>query len=71
MADMRTLNPRIVEGLYVEALLLADEVRARFELAQRRNVSANADDLTRVALSSEALRAQARPAGNAAAIAVR
>ena len=60
MADMRTLNPRIVEGLYVEALLLADEVRARFELAQRRNVSANADDLTRVALSSEALRATTR-----------
>jgi regulator of CtrA degradation len=60
MADMRTLNPRIVEALYIEALVLADEVRARFEQARRSNGSADADDLTRVALSCEALRATTR-----------
>ena len=60
MADMRTLNPRIVEGLYVEALVLADEVRAQFEQARHRNVVDGADDIVRVALSCEALRATTR-----------
>ncbi|WP_295634578.1 DUF1465 family protein [Novosphingobium sp.] len=60
MADLRTLNPRVVEALYVEALVLADEVRARFEQARHRNAATCADDLTRVALSCEALRARTR-----------
>lgn len=60
MAELRTLNPHIVEGLYIEALLLADEVRAQFEQARRRNNCADAEDLTRVALSCEALRATTR-----------
>ena len=60
MADLRTLNPRVVEALYIEALVLADEVRARFEQARQRNAVLAADDLTRVALSCEALRATTR-----------
>jgi regulator of CtrA degradation len=60
MADLRTLNPRVVEALYVEALVLADEVRARFEQARVRNAASEADDLTRVALSCEALRTTTR-----------
>ena len=57
---MRTLNSRIVEGLYIEALVLADEVRGQFEQARCRNQQSNADDLARVALSCEALRASTR-----------
>ena len=60
MADMRTLNPRIIEALYIEALVLADDVRAQFEQARRRNVADGADDIVRVALSCEALRATTR-----------
>jgi regulator of CtrA degradation len=60
MADLRTLNPRVVNALYVEALVLSDEVRARFEQARNHNAGSGADDLTRVALSCEALRATTR-----------
>ena len=48
------INPRIVESLYCDALLLADELRARF--AGR----AADDDPGRVALSCEGLRATTR-----------
>ena len=60
MAEMCTLNSRIVEALYIEALVLADDVRAQFEAARSLNQQAGADDLTRVALSCEALRASTR-----------
>lgn len=60
MADMRTLNPRIVEALYIEALVLADEVRAQFDRARHGNAQDGAEDIVRVALSCEALRATTR-----------
>ncbi|HUQ14195.1 MAG TPA: DUF1465 family protein [Novosphingobium sp.] len=48
------INPRIVESLYCDALLLADELRARF--ARREGE----DGPDRVALSCEGLRATTR-----------
>lgn len=57
-----SLNPRIIEALYAETLVLADEVRGQFEAA-RRAASADtsgADDLSRIALSCEALRTTTR-----------
>lgn len=58
----RSLNPRIVEALYAETLVLADEVRAQFESARRAAAAATSDDndLDRVALSCEALRTTTR-----------
>ncbi len=61
-----SINPRIVEALYAEALVLADEVRARFErlraqdLAQDSDLVAPDDDLVRVQFSCEALRTTTR-----------
>lgn len=61
-----SINPRIVEALYAEALVLADEVRARFERLRARDLAhdsdpvAPGDDLTRVQLSCEALRTTTR-----------
>ncbi|WP_338467265.1 DUF1465 family protein [Novosphingobium sp. ZN18A2] len=62
MALMPSLNPRIVEALYAEALVLADEVRQQFEQARRDAVDEceAADDLSNVALSCEALRTTTR-----------
>jgi len=64
MAQPANINPRIIEGLYCEALVLADEVRAAFDLSGRID-SAIApesvdEDLARVALSCEALRTTTR-----------
>lgn len=52
-----TINPRIVEALYSEALVLSDEVRGAFTLPR---LSLRADDLARIALSSEGLRTTTR-----------
>ncbi|MCC6940005.1 MAG: DUF1465 family protein [Novosphingobium sp.] len=72
MALMPSLNPRIVEALYTEALCLADNVRARFErqrhvlAAQAGNDAGNeagneaGEDLHRVQISCEALRTTTR-----------
>ncbi len=68
MALMPSLNPRIVEALYTEALCLADHVRARFErqrhvlAAQAGNDAGNeaGEDLHRVQISCEALRTTTR-----------
>ena len=35
MAEPATINPRIIEGLYCEALVLSDEVRMAFALSGR------------------------------------
>lgn len=64
MALMPSLNPRIVEALYAEALGLAENVRARFERL-RQDVAALAgadddEDLRRVQISCEALRTTTR-----------
>lgn len=51
------LNQPIVESLYCEALVLADEVRAAFDLAPPRS---EAEDFVRIALSVEGLRTTTR-----------
>lgn len=66
MALLPSLNPRIIEALYAEALALADDVRHEFEQARREagpqdEAAGAADtDLSRVALSCEALRTTTR-----------
>ena len=60
MAQPATINPRIIEGLYCEALVLADEVRAAFDMSGRIGQAGEHEDLARVALSCEALRTTTR-----------
>ncbi|KPH60254.1 DUF1465 family protein [Novosphingobium aerophilum] len=60
MPNSATINPRIVEALYCEALVLSDEVRHAFTLARRLEGSMAEEDLARVALSSEGLRTTTR-----------
>ncbi len=60
MSQPATINPRIIEGLYCEALVLSDEVRATFNLSGRVGRASDAEDLARVALSCEALRTTTR-----------
>lgn len=60
MAQTADLSPTIVEALYTEALDLADEVRSAFDFAGRMTLAGQDEDLARVALSCEALRATTR-----------
>ena len=60
MAQAADLSPTIVEALYSEALLLADEARAAFDLSGRLTVTSEDEDLARIALSCEALRTTTR-----------
>lgn len=65
MSNPATINPRIVEGLYCEALVLSDEVRAAFDLSGRIDAKLDSsrsepEDEARVALSCEALRTTTR-----------
>jgi regulator of CtrA degradation len=60
MTNTRTINPRIIEGLYCEALVLSDEVRAAFDLSGRIEATGSDADLARIALSCEALRTTTR-----------
>ncbi len=60
MASPSNINPRIVEGLYCEALVLADEVRAAFHLSGRIDDAAQSESAARIALSCEALRTTTR-----------
>lgn len=59
MSQPATINPRIVESLYCEALVLSDEVRDAFSLSGRIDDGQDGD-LARIALSSEGLRATTR-----------
>ena len=59
MGTPSSINPRIIEGLYCEALVLSDEVRAAFALSGRLD-AAGEEDAARVALSCEALRTTTR-----------
>lgn len=52
------INPRIIEALYSEGLVLSDEVRAMFGLADHDGRSP--EDEARIALSCEALRTTTR-----------
>lgn len=60
MTNTRNIHPRIIEGLYCEALALSDEVRAAFDLSGRIEETGSQEDLTRIALSCEALRTTTR-----------
>lgn len=59
MAKAADINAPIIEALYCEALVLADDVRASFDLAPPSSDSM-AEDLTRVALSAEGLKTTTR-----------
>ena len=60
MNEPASLNPKIVEMLYTEALELADEARSAFDLSGRLNLVGADQDLARIALSCEALRTTTR-----------
>lgn len=60
MTTLSDINPRIIESLYNEALVLADEARAAFDLSRRPDDASEDEDLTRIALSCEALRTTTR-----------
>src|SRR5919112_1034660 len=60
MSQPATINPRIIEGLYCEALVLSDEVRHAFALSGRIGETGEDEDLSRVALSCEGLRTTTR-----------
>jgi regulator of CtrA degradation len=60
MAEPADLNPTIVDALYGEALDLADEARAAFDLSGRLTAASEDEDLARIALSCEALRTTTR-----------
>jgi len=58
MGQPANINPRIIEALYVEGLMLSDEVRDRFDISKR--APGDSEDITRVAISCEALRTTTR-----------
>jgi len=60
MTGPANLNRHIVEALYTQALLLADEVRAAFDLSGRLDRVSENEELARVAMSCEALRTTTR-----------
>ena len=60
MNDTANMNPRIVEGLYCEALVLSDEVRAAFDMSGRLDQTGTREDARSIALSCEALRTTTR-----------
>jgi regulator of CtrA degradation len=60
MAETADLSATIVDALYREALELADEVRAAFDLSGRLTLASEDEDLARIALSCEALRTTTR-----------
>ncbi len=60
MSNECTINGRLIEGLYCEALVLSDEVRAHFDLSHRV-VDIGVEEAERqIALSCEALRTTTR-----------
>jgi len=60
MPKPASINPRIVESLYCDALVLSDEVRAAFNFSGRIDEVGEEADLARIALSSEGLRTTTR-----------
>jgi regulator of CtrA degradation len=60
MGETADLSPTIVDALYSEALTLADEARAAFDLSGRLTAASVDEDLARIALSCEALRTTTR-----------
>ena len=60
MAETADISPTIVEALYCEALVLADEARCAFDLSGRLTMMSENEDMARIALSCEALRTTTR-----------
>ncbi|MXO60873.1 DUF1465 family protein [Altererythrobacter salegens] len=60
MSEPADLSPTIIEALYDEALVLADEVRSAFDLSGRLDLAGRNEDLARIVLSCEALRTTTR-----------
>ena len=60
MSEPTDLSPKIIESLYGEALDLADEVRAAFDMSGPLDLAGSDEDLARIALSCEALRTTTR-----------
>ena len=60
MSEPASINPHIIEGLYCEALSLADEARASFALSSPSVPIGADEDLTRIARSCEGLRTTTR-----------
>jgi regulator of CtrA degradation len=60
MSKPVSMNQRIIEALYCEALALSDEVRHAFTLSGQFERACADEDLARVALSSEGLRTTTR-----------
>lgn len=60
MAQPSSINPRIIDGLYAEAIVLADELRQTFTLADRLESGGDPMGDARLAASCEALRATTR-----------
>ena len=60
MGHASDLSPTIVEKLYSEALELADEARASFDLSGRLDLAGENEEFSRIALSCEALRTTTR-----------
>jgi regulator of CtrA degradation len=58
MGTQADINPRIIETLYCEGLMLSDEVRMAFDLTDP--ACRDPEDLSRIALSCEALRTTTR-----------
>lgn len=58
MGETADLSATIVEELYCEALVLADDVRAAFDLTTPRDIGG--DDMVRLALSTEGLKTTTR-----------
>lgn len=60
MPEPADISASIVESLYCDALVLADEARAAFDLSGRLEQASEDEDLARIALSCEALRTTTR-----------
>lgn len=64
MSQPATINPRIIDALYCQALVLSDEVRSAFDMSGRLDRICDAgsrhEDAARLALSCEALRTTTR-----------
>ena len=60
MGKPSSINPRIIEGLYCEALALSEDVRGAFALSGRLDAAGAEEDEARIALSCEALRTTTR-----------
>ncbi len=60
MANPADISPAIVETLYCDALALADEARAAFDMSGRLDDIVENEEMARIALSCEALRTTTR-----------